>query len=136
MLKRTEAFQHILVKLQECRQLPAYIPTQQPLAHTKSMTIWSPFLCIKQSQHLVFSVCPAYNCLYPCSYVTSLSLIIFKIIPHPMTLLTTFPSQVIILYLNFYRLFSLAYYHITYLLPCSHIPSHCIHLTHRLNPFS
>jgi hypothetical protein len=31
-------------------------------------------------------------------YVTYLSLIIFKIIPHPMTLLTAFPLQVIILY--------------------------------------
>jgi hypothetical protein len=40
-----------------------------------------------------------YNCLYPCYYVTYLSLIIFKIIPHPMTLLTVFPLQVIILHL-------------------------------------
>jgi hypothetical protein len=31
-------------------------------------------------------------------YVTYLSLIIFKIIPHPMTLLTAFPLQVIILH--------------------------------------
>jgi hypothetical protein len=33
------------------------------------------------------------------SYDTYLPLIIFKIIPHPMTLLTAFPLQVIILYL-------------------------------------
>jgi hypothetical protein len=32
------------------------------------------------------------------SYATYLSLIIFKIIPHPMTLLTAFPLQVIILH--------------------------------------
>jgi hypothetical protein len=32
-------------------------------------------------------------------YTTYLSLIIFKIIPHPMTLLTAFPLQVIILHL-------------------------------------
>jgi hypothetical protein len=63
-------------------------------------------------------------------------MIIFKIIPHPMTLLVAFPLQVIILYLNFYHLFLLAYYRITYLLPCSHIPSHRVCLTRRLNPSS
>jgi hypothetical protein len=70
------------------------------------------------------------------SYVTYLSLIIFKIIPHPMTLLTTFPLQVIIPYLILYYLFLLAYYRITYPLPCSHIPSPHVLLTHCLNPFS
>jgi hypothetical protein len=70
------------------------------------------------------------------SYVTYLSLIIFKIVPHPMTLLTAFPLQVIILYLILYGLFSLAYCHITYPLSSSHIPSPRVHLTHRLNPFS
>jgi hypothetical protein len=70
------------------------------------------------------------------SYVTSLSLIIFKIIPHPMTLLTAFPLQVIILYLILYGLFSLAYCRITYPLSSSHIPSPRVHLTHGLNPFS
>jgi hypothetical protein len=53
-----------------------------------------------------------------------------------MTLLTAFPLQVIILYLILYRLFSLAYYRITYPLPCSHILSPRVRLTHRLNPFS
>jgi hypothetical protein len=53
-----------------------------------------------------------------------------------MTLLTAFPLQVIILYLFLYRLFPFAYYHITYLLPCSHIPSPRVRLTHHLNPFS
>jgi hypothetical protein len=70
------------------------------------------------------------------SYATYLSLIIFKIIPHPMTLLIAFPLQVIILYLILYCLFSLAYYRITYLLPYSHILSHRVCLTCHLNPFS
>jgi hypothetical protein len=52
-------------------------------------------------------------------YTTYLSLIIFKIIPHPMTLLTAFPLQVIILYLFLYCVFSLTYYRITYPFPCS-----------------
>jgi hypothetical protein len=69
------------------------------------------------------------------SYATSLSLINFKIIPHPMTLLTAFPVQVI-LYLILYRLLLLAYCRITYPLSSSHIPSPRIRLTHRLNPFS
>jgi hypothetical protein len=34
--------------------------------HTNSSTFCSPFLCIRLSQCLVFSVCPAYYCLYPC----------------------------------------------------------------------
>jgi hypothetical protein len=50
----------------------------------------------------------------------------------PLTI--AFPLQVIILYPNLYCLFSLAYYRITYPLPCSHIPSHRIRLTHCLNP--
>jgi hypothetical protein len=70
------------------------------------------------------------------SYTTYLSLIIFKIIPHPMTLLIAFPLQVIILYLILYCLFLLAYCCITYLLPSSHILSPCVHLTCHLNPFS
>jgi hypothetical protein len=53
-----------------------------------------------------------------------------------MTLLTAFPLQVIIPYLFLYRLVLLAYCWITYPLPRSHIPSHRVHLTHRLNPFS
>jgi hypothetical protein len=53
-----------------------------------------------------------------------------------MTLLIAFPLQVIILYLNFYCLFSLAYYRITYPLPCRNILSHRIRLTHHLRPSS
>jgi hypothetical protein len=41
-------------------------------------------------------------------YAIYLSLIIFKIIPYPMTLLIAFQLQVIILYLILYCLFSLA----------------------------
>jgi hypothetical protein len=65
-------------------------------------------------------------------YATYLSLIIFKIIPHPMTLLIAIPLQVIILHFIQYCLFPIAYYHLTYLLPCSHIPSLCVRLTLRL----
>jgi hypothetical protein len=133
---QADTFHCILVKLCRRRQISAYRKTWRLFACAKLMTNYSPFLCIKPSQHLVISVCPIYNCLYPHSYVTSLSLIIFKIIPHPMTLLTAFPLQVIILYLFLYRLFSLAYCHITYLLSRSHIPSHRVHLTHFLNLFS
>jgi hypothetical protein len=68
------------------------------------------------------------------SYVTYLSLIIFKIIPHPMTLLIAFPLQVIILYLILYGLFSLAYCRINYPLSSSHILSLRICLTRCLNP--
>jgi hypothetical protein len=75
-------------------------------------------------------------CLYLISCAIFLSLIIFKIIPHPMTLLTVFPLQVIISYLISYCLLSLPYCHITYPLSSSHIPSPHIHHTHRLNPFS
>jgi hypothetical protein len=57
------------------------------------------------------------------SYAIYLSLIIFKIIPHPMTLLIAFPLQVIILYLILYGLFLLAYCRITYPLSSSHILS-------------
>jgi hypothetical protein len=42
------------------------------------------------------------------SYATYLSLIIFKIIPHPMTLLTAFPLQVIILHLTYFCLLTIA----------------------------
>jgi hypothetical protein len=70
------------------------------------------------------------------SYATYLSLIIFKIIPHPMTLLVAFPLQVIIPYLILYRLSLLTYHCITYPLSSSHIPSFHIHLTCHLNPFS
>jgi hypothetical protein len=53
-----------------------------------------------------------------------------------MTLLTAFPLQVIILHFIEYRLFLIAYYRITYLLPCSHILSLRVCLTLCLNPFS
>jgi hypothetical protein len=70
------------------------------------------------------------------SYATYLSLIILKIIPHPMTLLIAFPLQVIILYVILYGLFSLAYCRITYPLSSSHIPSPRVRLTRHLDPFS
>jgi hypothetical protein len=111
-----------------------HITRWQLSAYTKSMTFCSPFYCIKPSKHSVFSVCPACYHLYPVSCVTFLSLIIFKIIPHPMTLLIAFPLQVTVSYFILHRLLLLTYHHITYLLPSSHIPSPRVHLTHCLNP--
>jgi hypothetical protein len=102
--------------------------------YTKSTTFCSPFYRIKPSQCPVFSVCPACYCLYPISCATFLSLIIFKIIPHPMTLLIAFPLQVS--YLILYCLLSLIYHHITYTLPSSHILSPCVHPTRCLDPLS
>jgi hypothetical protein len=84
----------------------------------------------------VFLVCPAYYHLYPCFLYYILISDHLKIIPHPMTLLIAFPLQVIILYPILYGLFLLAYCRITYLLPGSHIPSHRVHPTHCLNPFT
>jgi hypothetical protein len=62
-------------------------------------------------------------------YATYLSLIIFKIIPHPMTLLIAIPLQVIILHFIQYHLFLIAYCRITYPFPCSHIPSPRVRFT-------
>jgi hypothetical protein len=60
----------------------------------------------------------------------------FKIIPHPMTLLIAFPLQVIVSYLILHYLLLLLYHFMTYLLPSSHIPSPRICHTHRLHPLS
>jgi hypothetical protein len=108
--------------------------SQQLSAYTKSITFCSLFYHIKPSKCLVFSVCPICYCLYPVSCVTFLSLIIFKIIPHPMTLLIAFPLQVIVSYFILHHLLLLTYHLITYLLPSSHILSSHINPTHRLKP--
>jgi hypothetical protein len=102
-------------------------------ACTKLMTLCSPFYGIKPSQCLVFSVCPTYYHLYPCFLYY---ILIFKIIPHPITLLIAFPLQVIIPYLILYHLLSLTYCCITYPLSSSHILSPHVYLTCRLDPFS
>jgi hypothetical protein len=99
-----------------------------------SSTFHSPFYRIKPSKCPVFSVCLAYYRPSSVSCVTFLSLIIFKIIPHPMTLLIVFPLQVIVSYFILHCFSSLTYHLMTYLLPHSHIPSPHIHYTHRLNP--
>jgi hypothetical protein len=136
MLKWTEGFRRISVKLQ---QKPMTSCIREYDDSTYIQTCWLPGL------HSYASNCRNAQCSWSVppvtvstlvSYVTSLSLIIFKIIPHPMNLLTTFPLQVIILYLILYGLFSLAYYRITYLLSSSHIPSPRVRLTCHLNPFS
>jgi hypothetical protein len=60
----------------------------------------------------------------------------FKIIPHPMTLLIAFPLQVIVSYFILHYFSSLPCYLMTYLLPSSHIPSpHICHI-HHLHPLS
>jgi hypothetical protein len=100
-------------------------------ANVSGIKVWViPLQC------LVFSVCPTCYHLYPLSCVTFLSLIIFKIIPHPMTLLIAFPLQVIVSYFILHRLLSLTYHLITYLLSSSHIPSPCVRHTHHLHPIS
>jgi hypothetical protein len=100
------------------------------------MTFHSPFYHIKPSKYPVFSVCPTCYCPSPVSYVIFLSLIIFKIIPHPMTLLIAFPLQVIVSYFILHCLVLLPYCFITYLLPSSHILSPCICHTCHLHPLS
>jgi hypothetical protein len=65
----------------------------------------------------------------------ALSLIIFKIIPHPIPLLTAFPLHVIIPYLILYHLFLLPYYYTCpWCIPgfvwcLDYHCSHCIYLT-------
>jgi hypothetical protein len=76
--------------------------SQRLFTYTNSMTFYTPFYHIKPSKCLVFSVCPACYRPSPVSCVTFLSLIILKIIPHPMTLLIVFLLQVIISYISFY----------------------------------
>jgi hypothetical protein len=98
------------------------------------MTSYSPFYHIKPSKCLVFSVCPACYHPSPVSCVTFLSLIIFKIIPHSMTLLIAFLLQVIVLYFILHCFSSLTYCLITYPFPSSHIPSPRIRHTCRLHP--
>jgi hypothetical protein len=94
-----------------------HIKSWRLFTYTNSTTFCSPFYCIKPSKHLVFLVYPACYRPFLVSCVTFLSLIIFKIIPHPMTLLIAFPLQVIVSYFILHRLLLLLYHFITYLLP-------------------
>jgi hypothetical protein len=133
--KQDESFQRILVKIQKCRQLPTYRKPDDS-SHIQTHRL---LLSILIHQTLATPGDPSLSCLLtslPCFLCYILSLIIFKIIPHPMTLLIAFPLQVIISYLILYRLLLLPHCHITYLLPSSHIPSPRIHPTHCLNPLS
>jgi hypothetical protein len=132
---QAKAFRRILVKLQECRRLPAYKEDDSPHIQTRRLLALHSYASNHHNAQCSRSVLPI-TVSTLVSYVTYLSLIIFKIIPHPMTLLIAFPLQVIILYLILYGLFSLAYCRIIYLLSSSHIPSPRVHLTHRLNHFS
>jgi hypothetical protein len=140
--KQAKGFRSISVKLKKSRRLVTYtkpmtlhiykaddsphIQSRRLSAYTNSTTFHSPFYHIKLSKHPVFSVCPACYHPYPVSCVTFLSLIIFKIIPHPMTLLIAFPLQGIVSYFISHCFPSLTYHFITYPLPSSHILSPCI----------
>jgi hypothetical protein len=84
----------------------------------------------------VFLVCPACYHPSPVSCVPFLSLIMFKIIPHPMTLLIAFSLQVIVSYFILHCFSLLPYHFMTYPLPSSHIPSPHIHHTCHLHPLS
>jgi hypothetical protein len=133
---QAEAFQRISVKL--CRMpMTSHIYQLNDPSHIQSRRHYAlhSYASNPRNTRCSQSV-PSITVSTLVSYVTYLSLIIFKIIPHPMTLLTAFPLQVIILYLILYGLFSLAYCCITYLLSRSYIPSPRVHLTCCLNPFS
>jgi hypothetical protein len=108
-LKPAKAFRHILVKYAECwcddtshMQSQWHIPLHSYASnHNNARRSHSVLLIIV---------------LTLISYDTHLSLIIFKIIPHPMTLLTAIPLQVIIC-----TLFNTAYFRsltITLLICC------------------
>jgi hypothetical protein len=120
--KPVEGFQRISVKLQKSQQLSAY---RKPTT-----------LCLYKLDNILLSILPHQTVTMPGVLYLLCSLIIFKIIPYPMTLLIVFPLQVIISYLILYCLLSLPHCHITYLLPSSHIPSPCVCPTRHLNPFS
>jgi hypothetical protein len=125
--KQTKGFWSISFKLQKSQQL---------LTYTKLTTSHSPFYHIKPSKCPVFSVCPACYHPSPISCVLFLSLIMFKIIPHPMTLLIVFPLQVIVSYFILHHFSSLPCHLMAYPLPSSHIPSPHICHTCRLHPLS
>jgi hypothetical protein len=86
--KPAEAFRHILVKYAECRC--------NDTSHTQSRQHLT--LHFYRSNAWRSRSVPSIIIYTLVSYVTYLSLIIFKIIPHPMTLLTAFPLHVIILH--------------------------------------
>jgi hypothetical protein len=133
---QAEGFQRISVKLCKSRRLPAY--KKPTTLRTYKLVDFSLSILTHQNPRNArcsWSV-PPVTISTLVSYVTYLSLIIFKIIPHPMTLLTAFPLQVIIPYLILYRLLSLNYCRITYPLSSSHIPSPRVRPTRHLNPFS
>jgi hypothetical protein len=133
---QAEAFRHISVKL--CRMpMTSRIQEDDDSSHRQTHRLFAPhsYTSNHHDAQCSRSVSPI-TISTLVSYATYLSLIIFKIIPHHMTLLIAFPLQVIILYLILYGLFSLAYCCITYPLSSSHIPSPRVRLTHRLNPFS
>jgi hypothetical protein len=136
MLKRTEGFRHISVKLQQ-KPMTSHIQEEDDSTYiqTHRLSGLHSYASNRRNAQCSRSV-PSITVSTLVSYVAYLSLIILKIIPHPMTLLTAFPLQVIILYLILYSLFSLAYCRITYLLSSSHIPSPRVHPTRHLNPFS
>jgi hypothetical protein len=77
--KQAKGFWNISVKLQKSWWL---------LAYTKSMTSHSPFYCIKPSKCLVFLVCHTCYHSSPVSCVPFWSLIMFKIISHPIVVFT------------------------------------------------
>jgi hypothetical protein len=120
---QAEAFWHILVKLHRMPTTSHIYQLDDPL-HVQSQQYYAlhSYASIPRNTQCSQSV-PSITISTLVSYVTYLSLIIFKIIPHPMTLLIAFPLWVIILYLILYSLFSLAYCHITYPLSSSHILS-------------
>jgi hypothetical protein len=122
---QAKGFWHISVKLCKSQWLPTY-KKLMTLYTYKLVDIW---LFILTHQSLAMPSVLSLSHPFP-------SLPSFPIsdhLPHPMTLLTAFPLQVIILYLILY---GLAYCRITYLLSSSYIPSPRVHLNCHLNPFS
>jgi hypothetical protein len=135
-LMQAEGFQRISVKLQQ--KLMTYcIQEADDSQHVQS---WWHYALHSTASNPCNAQCsqsvPPITVSTLVFYVTYLSLIIFEIIPHPMTLLIAFPLQVIIPYLILYHLFSLTYCCITYPLSSSHILSPHVHLTRCSNPLS
>jgi hypothetical protein len=133
---QAEGFRHISVKLQQ-RPTTYHIQEADDSQHVQSRRYYALHSTASNPCNARCSrSVPPDTVSTLVSYVTYLSLIIFKIIPHPMTSLIAFPLQVIIPYLILYCLLLLTYCHITYPLSSSHILSPRVHLTRRLNPFS
>jgi hypothetical protein len=87
--KLAKAFQRILVKLCSANSLHTQ-SWQQSTLHSYVSNCSNAQRSWSVPSIIVYTLIP---------YTIYLSLIIFKIIPHPMTLLTAFPLQVIILHL-------------------------------------